>query len=139
MARWWILVGLGVLLAFRDASAGTIELMVDKGHLIKLPQNADVVLVAEPEIANAVIESPRLIFVLGKRPGETNLFVMDKAGNLILTTDVVVSPNDPRQLTIYRGDRSVTMKCLPKCIGGPGSGAPSGAAAPAAPAGRPAF
>jgi Flp pilus assembly secretin CpaC len=99
--------------------------IVDKGHILKLAQDADVVLVAQPEIANAVIESPRLIFILGKKPGETNLFVMDRAGNLIVKSDVVVVPNEQRQVTIHRGEKSTTMKCLPLCLG-------TGQAAPAA-------
>ena len=121
MRRSWWQIGLCVaaLLAVRPSAAETIAVTVDKGTLLRLPQNADVVLVAEPGIANAVIESPRMIFILGKRPGETNLFVMDRAGNTILKVDVVVSPNDPREVTVYRGGSQSTLGCYPRCQGSP--------------------
>jgi hypothetical protein len=115
--RWTCLVLLITLgLCGAAAAAEPLEIIMEKGHLIRLTQNAKVVLVAEPGIADAVIESPRLIFILGKRPGETNLFILDSAGREIMQTDLVVRPNPERHVTVHRNTAEATLSCVPRCV-----------------------
>lgn len=115
--RWTRLVLLATFgLCGSAAAAEPLEVIMEKGHLIRLTQDAKVVLVAEPGIADAVIESPRLIFILGKRPGETNLFILDSAGREILQADLVVRPNPARHVTVHRNTAEATLSCLPRCV-----------------------
>jgi Flp pilus assembly secretin CpaC len=126
-----------LLVASHAAAAETLEVAVDKGYLLKLERDADIVLIAEPAIANAVVESPRLIFVLGKRSGVTNLFVLDRDGNVIRESDVVVLANDAERLTIHRGAKATTMSCLPNCIDARGRQPAPATGAQSGPAGAP--
>lgn len=128
--RWTRLaLMIAACLAFQDAAAETLEVVLEKGHLIRLNQNAKVVLVAQPEIADAVIQSPRLIFILGKRPGETNLFILDSEGREIMQTDLVVRPNRFRHVTVHRSTAEATLSCVPRCVGVPTAGGGGAAAA----------
>ena len=58
--------------AVNDAT-DTIKVLVNKARMMRLDGNAEVVLIANPEIADVVIDSPDLIFLLGVETGETSL------------------------------------------------------------------
>ena len=54
-------------------AAEPLTVTVDQAYLLRLQRDADVVMIANPRIADVVVESARMIFVLGLQPGETNL------------------------------------------------------------------
>ena len=116
MKRLRICAALAIAFTARAAfAAEVVDVTVDMGTLLRLDTNAKVVLVAEPGIADAVIESPRLIFILGRRPGETNLFVLDRAGREIMNVDVVVRADKPSHVSVQRSNREATLSCAPRC------------------------
>ena len=114
---------------------------VHKGAILRMrPQRpAKIVLVADPEIADVVIESPLLIFILGRQPGVTNLFVLDEKEREIHNLDIVVRPNEEDPVSVHRGTKETTLNCAPRChvVATPGAAAGStvqrGAAARAGP------
>ncbi len=65
----------------------------NEGTLIRLNQPATSVFVANPDIADVTVKSPRLIYLLGKKPGETTLYAVDDAENVILDSTVTVTHN----------------------------------------------
>ena len=116
MMRWRLCAALVIAFSARAAfAAEVVDVTVDMGTLLRLDTNAKVVLVAEPGIADAVIESPRLIFILGRRPGATNLYVLDAAGREIMKADVVVHADKPGHVSVQRSDREATLSCAPRC------------------------
>ena len=116
MKRWGVCAALAIALTARVTfAAETVDVTVDKGTLLRLDTNAKVVLVAEPGIADAVIESPRLIFILGRRPGETNLYILDSAGREIMNVDIIVRPDKPGHVSVHRSTREATLSCAPRC------------------------
>mgnify|MGYP001801767760 CR=1 FL=1 len=72
------------------ASVQRVQLGLNKSIVVDLPRNAHDLLVASPKVADAVIRSQRRIYVFGKGVGETNIFVFDKAGQPILSMNLVV-------------------------------------------------
>ena len=105
------------------AMAGeTIQVVVDKAEVLRLSVDASTILTANPEIIDLAVESPQLILLLGKRPGETNLIVLDSKGKEILDADVVVVPNLERHVTVYRNTEESTLSCAPRCAGVPTPG-----------------
>ena len=68
----------------------TIE--VNEGQLIRLNQPASSVFIANAQIADVNVKSPRMIYLFGKRPGETTLYALDAKDNVITNARVVVSP-----------------------------------------------
>ncbi len=67
-----------------------IVLSLDKSAVVELPANIRDIMVANPEIADAVIRTPRRVFVLGKKVGQTNIFFMDPSGKQILNLELQV-------------------------------------------------
>ncbi|MBW0150595.1 MAG: type II and III secretion system protein family protein [Phenylobacterium sp.] len=61
-----------------------------KSAIIELPVDARDVLVTNPEVADAVLRSPRRIYVLGVAAGQTDAVFFDGAGRRILSLDIRV-------------------------------------------------
>ena len=97
-----LFAGLAILLIFSPAaraaqlvgvSTTPIALESSKGELVRLDRAAATVFVAEPEIADVQVKSPRLIYVFGKKPGETTLYAVDEDEKVLMSRNVVVSHN----------------------------------------------
>lgn len=62
----------------------------DTPTIVNLPADAGSVLVGNPEHAQAVVENPRLVMLMPRRPGATSLTVLDTKGKLIMSRKVLV-------------------------------------------------
>ena len=113
----------------------------DNAEVVNLASPPAVVLVADPQIADVVVEQGHLIFVIGKRPGQTRLFVYGARGEAILERDVVVVPPRDREVTIIRSTFATDYSCDPRCVAlGPepqGAATSSTAVPPSAPLAAP--
>lgn len=67
-----------------------IVLGLNKAAIVDLPVDAADVLVSNPEIANAVIRTPRKAFIMGAEGGQTNAFFFDRHGKQILNLEIRV-------------------------------------------------
>jgi pilus assembly protein CpaC len=81
---------------------GTTQFMplgVGKSLVIDLPRDAKDVLVANPQIANAIMRSARRAYLIGVKVGQTNVFFFDAEGRQIAGYDIAVT----RDLNGIRG------------------------------------
>src|SRR6185369_12020096 len=62
---------------FTGTSGKDLSIEINRGALVRLQVPADTVFVANPEIADIQVKSPRLIYVFAKRAGETVLYAVD--------------------------------------------------------------
>jgi pilus assembly protein CpaC len=67
-----------------------IKLGLNKSVVIDLPADAYDILVANPEVADAVTRTARRIYLFGKSVGETNIFVFGPNGEQIVSLDLAV-------------------------------------------------
>ena len=67
-----------------------IVLALSKATVVQLDADARDVLVSNPEIVDAVVRTPRRIFLLAQKTGQTNAFFFDAAGHQILSLDIRV-------------------------------------------------
>jgi pilus assembly protein CpaC len=67
-----------------------LNLPLNKGAIIELPEDARDVLVSNPEIVDAVVRTPRRIYVVGMKVGLTNAFFFTSAGKQLLNLEVRV-------------------------------------------------
>ena len=74
-------------------SGAPIAVDVSKGVLISLDRPADTVFVADPNIADVQIKSPKLIYLYGKEPGDTSLYAVDADQKVLLSRPVSVTRN----------------------------------------------
>src|SRR5262245_17438674 len=99
-----LLLGLALLLSVAASPAlraqemqppqgAVISVERNEGTLIRLNQPITSVFVANPEVADVMVKSPRLIYLLGKRPGETTLYAVDDAENVVLDSTIQVTHN----------------------------------------------
>ncbi|MGQ0741217.1 MAG: type II and III secretion system protein family protein [Alphaproteobacteria bacterium] len=67
-----------------------VMLRLDKAVIVELDRYASDVLVSNPQIADAVVRSPRRIFIIAQKVGQTNAFFFDGAGRQIAALDIRV-------------------------------------------------
>lgn len=67
-----------------------MNLALSKAAIVQLNVDARDVLVSNPDIVDAIVRTPRRIFLLGQKSGQTNAFFFDAAGHQILTLDIHV-------------------------------------------------
>ena len=65
-------------------------LPLDKAAIVQIDADARDVLVSNPEIVDAVVRTPRRIFLLAMKGGQTNAFFFDAAGHQLLSLDIRV-------------------------------------------------
>jgi pilus assembly protein CpaC len=68
----------------------SITLGVGKSAVVELDSETHDVLVSSPDIVDAVVRSPKRVFLLGQKTGQTNAFFFDTAGRQILSLDIRV-------------------------------------------------
>ena len=74
------------------ASGGQpLALGLSKSMVIDLPADAADVVLADPTIADAIMRTPRRVFLMGKAVGQTNAFFFDRAGRQIAAYDITVA------------------------------------------------
>ena len=84
------------LAALGGSGSSLIEVEINKGRTLRLPQSAASVAIANPAIADVQVVSPRLLYVNGKAVGETSLIAVDAQDNIISEGTVVVTHNISR-------------------------------------------
>jgi len=75
------------------APGQTLQIEVSKGQAIRLERPAAMVFVANPDVADYQIESPRMLYVHGRTVGETTLFAVDENDDVILNVNLEVNHN----------------------------------------------
>jgi hypothetical protein len=83
-------------------AAEVIAVTLDKAKILRLDRPAAVIILAKPEIADVVLESPRFLFLIGRQPGETSFTILDSARNEILAGVLAVVPEDERHISVIR-------------------------------------
>jgi hypothetical protein len=111
--RLAFIVAIGVVSAAR---AETINVAIDEAHIMHLPQGASTIVIGNPLIADASLQSGGILVITGKGFGSTNLIALDHRGQVILDRDVEVKTGRSTDLVVvYRGDKRQSYSCAPEC------------------------
>jgi hypothetical protein len=99
------------------ARADTVTLLhVDQAQLLKLPDQVATVVIGNPMIADATLQSGGILIVTGKGYGETNLMALDRNGRVIMNTSVrVLGPAGGDLVVVYKGVARESYSCAPQC------------------------
>jgi pilus assembly protein CpaC len=81
-----------------------ITLSLDKAAIVQLDRNARDVLVSNPAIVDAVVRTPRRIFLLAQKVGQTNAFFFDGHGHQLLSIDIRVERDVTDLSNMFRKD-----------------------------------
>jgi Pilus formation protein N terminal region len=93
-----------------------LQLTVNHAEAITLQADPAVALIANPDIADIVSEKNNLVFVIGRKPGATNLLVYDNSGQRLMNREIVVVPDAGKEVTITRDTDVVHYYCEPDCV-----------------------
>lgn len=66
------------------------KVSLNKSTVIELGSPASEVVITNPEIADAVVQTSKRIIFRGVEVGETNAFIYDRSGNLLLNLEIIV-------------------------------------------------
>ncbi len=67
--------------------------MVGTGQLIRVEEAFSSLFVANPEVADVEVKSPRLMYLTGVGVGETTLFAVDENDNVLMSSRIRVTHN----------------------------------------------
>jgi Flp pilus assembly secretin CpaC len=87
---------LGVTALAAPAIAADINIVLDQAKLVKLPERVATIVLGNPSIADASVQSGGQMVVTGKGHGTTNVLVLDRAGtiNKVLPVFAALSANN---------------------------------------------
>ena len=115
----FILAFLGTLLlapqAVPTSAAADIGVVLDHARLIRLPERVATIVIGNPLIADAAVQSGGLMVVTGKGYGTTNIIALDRSGAVLMEKTIeVVGPRE-ELMVVYRGAVRETYSCSPVC------------------------
>jgi pilus assembly protein CpaC len=84
-------------------STQTLQIEVSKGNLIRLDRPAGTAFIADPTIADIQVKSSRLVYIFGKKPGETTFYAVDENEQMLANYRIVVTHNLSRLRNSLRG------------------------------------
>ncbi|HMO86275.1 MAG TPA: type II and III secretion system protein family protein, partial [Lacipirellulaceae bacterium] len=87
---------------FTGTTGRDLNIEINRGALIRLQAAADTVFVANPDIADIQVKSPRMIYIYGKKAGETVLYAVDGDDEILMNTRVNVTHNLAASRTALR-------------------------------------
>lgn len=97
------------------AKAEPVNIVLDQASLLKLPDKVATIVIGNPAVADASLQSGGLLVVTGKGYGTTNLIALDARGNALTEYTLNVSAPKQGRVTIYRGVERETWSCVPNC------------------------
>jgi hypothetical protein len=116
--RYSLLIGVlaCTLFAATTAKADTVSINVDQARLLKIPERVTTIVIGNPLIADATLQSGGILVVTGKGYGSTNLMALDREGRVVMNKSVqVLGPGTEDLVVVYRGVVRETWSCAPEC------------------------
>ena len=66
---------------------------IGQSVMVDLPRDATEIFIGSPDVANAVVRSPRKLFVMALKNGQTTIYAMDAAGRQIAVLEISTGRN----------------------------------------------
>ena len=85
-----------------SANGRNIEVGLNKSMVIETPKDVRDVLVSSPTVADAVVRTPRRVYILGMQIGQANVILFDGDGNQIASFDVNVARDNASLTALLR-------------------------------------
>ena len=97
-------------------SAEIVNVNVDEARVMKLPDRVATIVIGNPLIADATLQSGGILVVTGKGYGSTNLLALDRGGRILMNKSLqVIGPGTGDVVVVYRGVERESYSCAPGC------------------------
>ena len=101
--------------AYAENSISYVELRLNHASQVALPIDAASAVVANPDYVDILSQSGTSLILVGKRLGESNLFIRDRNQDVILNLVVTVKADAKGDVSIYRGTGRIDYSCIDLC------------------------
>lgn len=99
------------------AQADTVTVNVDQARVIKLPGQVATIVIGNPLIADATLQSGGILVLTGKGFGATNLLALDRNGRVVMDKTVqVLGPSSGDLVVVYKGLDRESYSCASECL-----------------------
>lgn len=113
-ALWAFVLAFSLVAAPPAARSADINVVLDQARLVRLPDRVATIVIGNPAIADATVQSGGWMIITGKGYGLTNLIALDRAGAILLEKSVLVE--GPRAvIVVHKGVERETYSCSPTC------------------------
>jgi Flp pilus assembly secretin CpaC len=112
-----VLLPLGTIHALpAQAQTQIISINLDQAHVFRLPERVATIVIGNPLIADATLQSGGILVVTGKGFGSTNLLALDRGGGVLMNSTVeVLGPGTNDIVVVYKGVERETYSCASNC------------------------
>ncbi len=94
-----------------------IEVVLDQAKIVRLPPNAQTLIIGNPVVADiTVLKSRNSMVLTGKGFGVTNLIALDAQGNPVAESTIEVKQAKDKVLVVQRGFKRETYSCVSECM-----------------------
>ena len=108
-----------IAISVSQAHAGILtehqDVIINQAYVIELPNHAATVLIGNSDVADVMSQTGDTVIITGKRIGQTNLLIRDRAQNLVGIVHLNVRAADLGAITVYRGTTRAEYSCLDHC------------------------
>ena len=115
LVTWTLLSAIG--LGATPAQADDVTVNVDEARVIKLPERVATIIIGNPLIADATLQSGGILVVTGKGFGATNLLALDRSGRVVMdkTVQVLGASTSSDLVIVFKGVERESYSCAPDC------------------------
>ena len=92
-----------------------VRISVDRAKVVRIPRAADTVIIGNPGIVDATLQDATTIVLTGRTVGETNVIVLDEAGDPIGDETIVVGQARHTMVRVFTGTLRLSYACAPNC------------------------
>ena len=111
----WTLLS-AIALGATPAQADNLTVNVDEARIMKLPARVATIVIGNPLIADATLQSGGILVVTGKGFGATNLLALDRSGQVVMDKTVqVLGPSGGDLVIVFKGVERESYSCAPDC------------------------
>lgn len=105
-----------MLIAAQPGRAETVNISIDAAYTMKMPERVSTIVIGNPLIADATLQSGGILVLTGKGFGSTNMLALDRAGKTVMNTTIqVLGPASPDLVVVYKGIERESYSCAPEC------------------------
>lgn len=114
---WVLAFAAAALLMAPPARADeSVSINVDEAQILNLPDRVATIVIGNPLIADATLQTGGVLVITGKGFGKTNLLALDRAGRVLMSKTVEVrGPHSDDIVVVYKGIERESYSCAPNC------------------------
>ena len=111
-----VLLAVAAVVGAAPAQADTLSINVDQAQIMRLPEKIATIVIGNPLIADATLQSGGVLVVTGKGYGATNLLALDRSGRVVMEKTIqVLGAGTGDIVTVFKGVERESYSCAPNC------------------------